>query len=358
MGDVLGVGLSHYPPLSGLDAHMADVLHRTLADPGIPAATKDPTSWPELARTEWGQDQGRRAAAEHRSALIDGFRRIRVEIDDFEPDVVIIWGDDQYENFREDVIPPYAVLAYADLEVRPWAQAAESSAMKGKQNIWGEGPDTAFTIRGRPDIGKHLTTELLAREMDVAYAYKQLHHPSLPHAFLNAILYLDYERRGFAHPVLCFPLNCYGRRVISYQGFMSAVDDVRDLDPPSPSPSRLMDLGAVVGKICLESPWRVVLMASSSWSHAFLCDRTWRLRPDTASDQRLYKAMSCGSLEEWRSTPLEEIEAAGQQELLNWYPLLGAMQALGATAPAWSEFVETGIFNSNKVFAAYPVVSS
>ena len=35
---------------------------------------------------------------------------------------------------------------------------------------------------------------------------------------------------------------------------------------------------------------RVALAASSSWSHAFLNDKNWHLRPDTAADQRLYDA--------------------------------------------------------------------
>jgi hypothetical protein len=28
---------------------------------------------------------------------------------------------------------------------------------------------------------------------------------------LNAVLFLDYHRRGFDHPVITMPLNCYGR---------------------------------------------------------------------------------------------------------------------------------------------------
>ncbi|MGH8891993.1 MAG: extradiol ring-cleavage dioxygenase [Actinomycetes bacterium] len=353
MGEVLGVGLSHYPPFSGLDEDMAGILRRTLADPGIPDAEKDVANWPEIARREWADDEGRAAAAGHRAALIKGFERVREAIDDFQPDAVVVWGDDQYENFKEDVIPPYAVLAYDDIEVRPWAHAADSSDMKGRPNVWGESGETAFTVKGRPDIGKHLVSELLGRGVDVSYAYRQLHHPGLPHAFLNAVLYLDYHRTGFDYPVVPFPINCYGRRVVSYQGFMSNVDDIRELDPPSPTPARLMDVGAEVGRVCAESPWRIALVASSSWSHAFICDRTWRLRPDTDSDRRLHDAMSTGDLDAWRSTPLDEIEAAGQQELLNWFPLLGAMEALGQKVPAWSDFAETGIFNSNKVFAAY-----
>ncbi|MFC7661400.1 hypothetical protein ACFQV8_40200 [Pseudonocardia benzenivorans] len=131
MAEVLGVGLSHYPPFSGTDDDMAGILRRTLQDPDIPAYAKDPANWPELMRREWDEDEGRSSATQHRAALIKGFERTRQAIDDFRPDVVVIWGDDQYENFREDIIPPYAVLAYDDIDVRPWAHAADSSDMKG-----------------------------------------------------------------------------------------------------------------------------------------------------------------------------------------------------------------------------------
>jgi hypothetical protein len=78
-----------------------------------------------------------------------------------------------------------------------------------------------------------------------------------------------------------------------------------------------------------------------------------RLRPDTPSDRRLYDQMVAGDVDAWRGNSLQQIEDAGQQELLNWFPLLGAMGALGRSRPSWSEFVETDVFNSNKVFATY-----
>jgi len=352
MGEVLGLGLSHYPPFSGSDDAMAGILKWTLEDPDIPDREKDPANWSELMRREWAEDEGRAAAAAHREALIAGFDRTRQALDDFAPDAVLVWGDDQYENFREDVIPAYSVQCYGDMEIRPWAQAADSSDMKGKPNVWGEGPETTFTVRGRPDIGKHLVGALLEDDFDPAYSYQPLHHQGLPHAFLNAVLYLDYHRTGFDYPVIPFPINCYGRRVISYKGFRSRFAEVRELDPPSPSPRRLMAVGAGVARALSESPWRIALVASSSWSHAFICDKTWRMRPDTESDRRLYDAMVAGDHEVWRNTPHADLEAAGQQELLNWFPLLGAMEELGLKAD-WSDFAQTEIFNSNKVFATF-----
>jgi hypothetical protein len=59
-----------------------------------------------------------------------------------------------------------------------------------------------------------------------------------------------------------------------------------------------------------------------------------------------------GDYETLRSVTLAEIEDAGQHELLNWFPLFGAMAELDQP-PRWSTFVASDVFNSNKVFAVY-----
>jgi hypothetical protein len=196
---------------------------------------------------------------------------------------------------------------------------------------------------------------LIQSDIDVSYAYKPLHHSSLAHAFTNAILYLDYDRKGWEYPTIAMPINCYGSKVISAKGFLTRMDDELVLDPPSPSPKRCMQMGAQTAKILADSPWRVALIASSSWSHAFLCDKNYRLYPDTVSDMQLYEALVKGDFEYWRAQTTEQFEAAGQQEILNWSPLMGAMQELKAQLN-WSSFIETHVFNSNKVFAVYDPV--
>lgn len=352
MGDVLVLGVTHYPPLSMLDADMAGILRRTLGDPAIPDTAKHPATWPAGMRSEWGDDGATASAAAHRQALVAGLRRVRDALDEFDPQVVVVWGDDQHENFREDLIPPYSVLCYDDLVVRPWAQAAESAMMAGKPNAWGEPADTTRVIRGAPDTARWLVECLLDDDFDVAYAYRPLHHPGLAHAFLNTVLYLDYDRRGFDWPLIAMPLNCYGRKVVGAKGFMTSMgDDIRP-DPPSPSPQRFHALGAAVARAFAASDLRVALIASSSWSHAFLVDHTYRTRPDTPADRRLYDAVVAGDQSVWTATALADIERAGQQELLNWFVAMGAVHELGLDLE-WSTFVETYCFNSNKVFAVW-----
>lgn len=360
MGEVLGIGVSHYPPLSGRDEDMANILKGRLSDPDVPAAAKDPGSWPELMRREWGNDAGRAAAAHHRERMRAGLARARAALDAFQPDFVLVWGDDQYENFKEDIVPPFCVHAYEDRTIFPWAHATESAMFAqedewggGKPNVWNEKRDHSILVRGHREAAVHIVTQLLEREFDVSYAYEPLHHPGLPHAFLNALLYLDYDRRGFPYPVVPFQINCYGRWVISYRGYISRIADRgRPLDPPAPSPRRVFNLGAEVARICAASPWRVALVASSSWSHAFLNESTWRLQPDMDFDRRMYTALTAGDWGTWQNLSLAQIEKAGDHEMLNWCALVGAMDALGRRC-TWSDFVETYVFNSNKITAVF-----
>lgn len=351
MADLMLAGVTHYPPLAGTDDDMAGIHRRMLADPDVPESARDPANWPVEQRAEWGDDEARSSATGHRAALRDGFRQVRAEIEAFEPDAVLIWGDDQYENFREDLIPPYAILAYDDVVTRPFIDRRSA-------NAWDEPADFAYPVRGHPTLARTLAEALLEDGIDVAYAYTPRHHPDLAHAFLNAILFLDYDRTGFPWPVVAMPINCYGRKVISAQGMWKPLGEQLVLDPPAPRPSRLMAVGAAVARALLASPWRVVLLASSSWSHAFLIDHNYRLRPDTPADRRLYEALVAGEFDLWEQTPLADVEHAGQQEVLNWWCLAGAARELGLGGPDWSTFVETHCFNSNKVFATWRPVTA
>jgi hypothetical protein len=343
MGEILGIGVTHWPKFAAVEQDMADTLRRTLEDPGIPLSMREPAGWPNAMQAEWEDPL---SAERHHQALEEGFRTTRAAIDDFEPDVVLIWGDDQYENFAEDVVPAFSVLAYDDIEIRPWRN-------HGLPNRWGEPPETTFTVRGARDVGRLLATKLIERDFDVAYAYRPLHHDGLAHAFANTVLFLDQDRIGFPYPVVALPINCYGRRVISHRGRASRfADSVPAEDPPSPSPRRCMNLGRATVQALLETDLRAVLVASSSWSHAFLVESNWHLWPDVEADHSLYEALAAGRYEVWEDRSLAMLEDSGQHEMLNWYCLVGAMDELGRV-PTWSSHVPTYVYNSTKTFAIF-----
>ncbi|HMK00561.1 MAG TPA: hypothetical protein VK552_14685, partial [Reyranella sp.] len=260
MAEILALGISHYPPLTGPDERMSWILKRMLQNPQLPEALKSPAGWPEPMRAEWGNDEGTSAATRHRADLVGWLEKTRAALDAFKPDFVLMWGDDQYENFKEDVVPPYCISAY---------ERFRFTAPAG--NVWGE-TDKTFDLPGHRPAAKMLASRLIEDGFDTAYAYKPLHH-ALGHAFTNAVMYLDYARKGFDYPIVPFAINCYGRRVLAQRGGLPVFDRViadADLDPPAPTPKRLFDLGAATARILAESPYRVALLASSGWSHAFL----------------------------------------------------------------------------------------
>ena len=100
VGEILGLGVTHYPPLTGLDQNMADILATVLRDPAFPSAI----ATPRAGRRRSAASTATTAAPPRRprtaAQLVRHFRHARGSLDDFRPDVVIIWGDDQYENFK------------------------------------------------------------------------------------------------------------------------------------------------------------------------------------------------------------------------------------------------------------------
>ncbi|MPZ23849.1 MAG: extradiol ring-cleavage dioxygenase [Dehalococcoidia bacterium] len=351
MGEILGVGLTHYPGLVVKDEQMCGALKKTLRDPGLPEQYRDPKSWPAQMQAEWSDDQGTAAATQHRKDLLEQFKTARAAIDDFKPDFVLIWGDDQYENFQEDCVPAFCVLAYDKHEAAPFHDLGFLG-----NNVWDLPVDTAFSFEGHKAGGKYLATGLLEQGFDVAYAYKPLHH-GLGHAFLNAALFMDYDNQGskWKHPLLPVQVNDYGRRVIAQKaGLPDLANPIPEgeLDPPSPMPWRCFDLGAATARALKNSPWRVALVASSSWSHAFLTTKNHWIYPDVEADRRLYDALVAGDYQSWRNTPLDSLEESGQQELMNWFCLVGAMDELGRK-PDEHDLIQTYIFNSSKCFAIF-----
>jgi hypothetical protein len=345
MGEILGIGATHYPPGLVPDEYKPWPLARMLhTDPRIPAHLKDPANWPEPMQAEWGDDEGITAHKAHRARVFKAFRKIREEIDAFQPDFILIWGDDQYENFKEDIIPPFCVLAYEQLTFQPYHR------LRDRPNIWGEPNDKVFTSPGHQAAGRFLASRLLEEGIDMAYAYRPLHEDGLGHAFANTLLFLDLDRTGFHYPVLPVAVNCYGSSVIRNRGGGSQYSE--EPDPPSPSPSRCFALGQATARVLKESPWRVVLMASSSWSHAFLTEKNHWIYPDLEADRALLEHLRAGDYARWRDTPLAQMEASGQQEVLNWVCLAGAMAELDYKANIL-DWVETWTFNAPKCLAVF-----
>ena len=76
MGEILGVGATHYPPGLVPDEYKPWPLARMLkTDPRIPSHLQDPANWPEPMRLEWGDDEGITAHKAHRARVFSAFAK-------------------------------------------------------------------------------------------------------------------------------------------------------------------------------------------------------------------------------------------------------------------------------------------
>jgi hypothetical protein len=82
MAEILALGISHYPPLTGRDDRMSAILRRMMQNPKLPADLRTPEGWPAEMRAEWGDDQGTASAARHRAALVGWMEKTRAALDD------------------------------------------------------------------------------------------------------------------------------------------------------------------------------------------------------------------------------------------------------------------------------------
>jgi hypothetical protein len=220
-----------------------------------------------------------------------------------------------------------------------------------------ERPPLQETVKGSKTIGTFLVDGLIDRGFDVACSWKMHHNTGLGHAFNFTLDYLDWDRRGFPYPIIPFHVNCYGAdmRIPTAEAELAVgrlMEGVNIKPPKAPPPWRCYDLGKAVARVLEASPYRAVIIGSSSWSHASLTPMHGHLWGDVDLDRQRYEELKAGLQHTWRELDPEQLRASGQHEMRNWICLAGAMEGRRAEILAYAE---TYIFNSCKCVAVFPV---
>jgi Catalytic LigB subunit of aromatic ring-opening dioxygenase len=351
MAEIMGLGTTHAPTLWKLPEEMTSSLRRTLAGKNLAAHMRDPRNWPEGMRVEWADDCGTAAGREYNRRCFAATRELRARLDAFKPDLVIIYGDDQYENFVEDIVPPFCIYIVDEMHSLPYA--AGPASPKPRPNVWNEPGDASFKHNGNSRAGRYLINYLRDQEIHMPYAYRLRYQNGLAHSFINTLLFLDPDRKGFDYPVVPIHINCYGGDLIRQRGGTKAPTDVdEEPDPSAPSAAACFDIGRAIGRAMAASPWRTAIIGSASWGHGFLTEKNHWLYPDHPSDRKRLAELKENRLAEWRNFRREELEGAGQHELTIWCALAGAMSDLDKK-PEVIDYIETFTLNTDSCFAVF-----
>ena len=224
-------------------------------------------------------------------------------------------------------------------------------------NVWGEGKDTVIHTKGHHAAASTLAAKLIKADYDVSYAYRMRYENGLPHAFINTLLYLDYDRKGFPYPVVPFHVNCYGSSVIAKRGSTAHLTGEADpnlVDPPGPNPRRCFDVGGAVARALADSPWRVALDrlvelvarvpdAEEPLPLSRQCQRPGALRR-TVPRASSRAGASCPPRRS--RMPASRSSSTGSAS--------AARCTRSGASPQIVDYIESYIFNSDKCFALFP----
>jgi hypothetical protein len=295
-----------------------------LQNPKLPERLRTPDGWPEAMRAEWGNDEGKSSAARHRETLVGWLGKTRAALDAFKPDFVLMWGDDQYENFKEDVVPPYCIAAYDRFKF---------ATPPG--NVWGE-TDKVYDLPGHPKAAKMLATRLIEEGFDTPTPTSRCTIGSATPSPTRSCISTT-RAPGFDYPIVPFAINCYGRKVLrsaaacrcSIRRDRRGQSSIRR----APTPRRLFDMGAATARVLAGVAYRVALRARQGWSHAVPDGKNISCGPTRRPTAHVRGAARLATGRPWRGYDGRGGRGRGQQEILNWAGLAGAHQRAEAQAP-------------------------
>jgi hypothetical protein len=346
--DFVGI-VSHFPPYPLLAARppsAAYTFHLTVE--ALQKRDGEPPPYPELLREELSDPEA--AARTHHRELTEGFVEFRELLEAYSPDVVLIVGDDQGEIFKAETSIPQVLVSGAETH---YGNTMIPGPPGGVEN-------QPITLRGDTAKARLLVNALRQMGHEVAWTTDG----TIGHSVTNLVSFLYSESDGTAYswpwPTVPIFVNSYGDVMTASGGnFQHRVTEgpypqgFPYLDPVGFTPTTAVSFGRAlrIAREDLGEDLRVAVLASGSWSHAFLADSTLGVYPDLGGDRRRFEELQAGRAgEEWAKLTLADVHNFGLQEFLH-----SVMVFAGAyperTPNAMCDLVETALFNSPKCFA-------
>ena len=297
MAEILGLGCSHGPIILTPPEVWSKGRERLFAR--VP--NYEP---PAQLIEELGQDNGLSQDCLDHQEVVKSFRILHDHLHAWSPDVVLIIGDDQTENFKEDNLSPFCIYTGETVAGYPFQRPA------ARVNLWDANPETRYDFHCPKAFARDLRNHLIRDGFDLASASALKGWDwGLPHAHINPLMFLDPEGK---FPVLPFFVNCYGEEAgLDY--------------PPRPTPKRCYEMGQGIRRFLETRPERVAVVASSSWSHSFLAHKFQCRSIDIEFDRRNLDWIQRGEGCRLAALSPEEIQQSGDHELLNWIIALGIL---------------------------------
>jgi 3-O-methylgallate 3,4-dioxygenase len=285
---VIGIGTSHSPQLSIRANDWEYLLKKYETDPRLDYPGLLKRAKPGLER-ELTPEKFR----ERDEACQAGIQTLGEALRASKADVVVIFGDDQQEQFHDDNMPTFAIYHGKSIPVVKDNNHRPAGWKDAERRGWA---DTASQYETEQELANHLIRTLVDAEFDIARCNKLRDEIGVGHAF--SFLY----RRilpGSALPMVPVMVNTY-------------------YPPNQPTPKRCYSFGQAVRKgiESWNSDKKVALMASGGLSHVVI---------DEEIDAMVIDGLKNNKPDVLFRLPREKLRG-GTSEILNWVALAGAME--------------------------------
>ena len=308
---VLGIGTSHSPLLTldaamwverGEDDRRNEAL--TLSDGRTVSyeallTERGPVREAE-SRTEYLEEQVRRAEA--------GLARLAQAIEEAEPDIVLVVGDDQEEFFKPADTPSIAIFCGPQVVMRPLGTLMNAPPEWMRRAVSGYAMDFDHRFPVAQEFALDLVEALMDEGVDLG-VYSTIEDPGKA-AFGHAFGFIAHRLfNGARIPMIPVLLNTY-------------------YPPNVIRPRRCFEIGAKIAHAVAAIPGRqrIAVIASGGLSH-FVTD------PEL--DRSVLDALEAGDAETLSSLPLTALRA-GSSEILCWVLAGGAFNHLDHI---WSDYI-------------------
>lgn len=253
-----------------------------------------------------------------------GIRELRDSLRKVNPDVMIVFGDDQDEVLFDDNHP--AVAIYGGAEIPQLARPVPDDAPEWRKMIGrGYGHDTR-TIQSDPKLARYLTESLTDNGFDIAFftKYKEQYGGTIgPSGYVSWVRTTKERPQGYGH--------AYGfvsERLMEDHKIPMVQINLNTCYPPNqPSPRRAFELGRAVKEALdgYDSNLRVAVAGSGGLSHFMV---------DEELDRQMLNAFVEHDAEMLCNIPYERMNSA-TSEGRNWIAAAGAAWELNAEVLAY-----------------------
>jgi AmmeMemoRadiSam system protein B len=287
---VLGIGTSHSPQLRVPPDRWLLFAEKDEKDPRFDYKALLKKANPAL-QAELTEENFRRKYTACQEAL-SNLRRLFRQV---APDAVIVVGDDQHEQFREDNLPVFAVYYGNTVEEKhrearrngsAWAETAYSSAQDR-------------TVPCDSELALRVIEQSVSDGFDVSTTNRLRDEIGIGHAFSFVT---NYIMAAPEIPIVPVMINAF-------------------FPPNRPLPARCYALGQTIARAVRgwRKAKRVAVVASGGLSHFII---------DEEIDRRVLYAIAQRDPKEIERLPADRLFVLGTGEALNWITAAGALERL------------------------------